>query len=110
DCNAVYIGETGRTIRTRIQEHKRDVRLMKVGSAVAEHAKDNEHSIAFENVRALSIDRFYHRRMIREGLEIQKHNDVINQVPGRESSGTWKLLEKPRRRRREREREKQPSI
>jgi len=83
---------------------------MKVGSAVAEHARENEHSIAFENVRVLSIDGFYHRRTIREGLEIQKHSEVMNQVPGREISGTWKLLEKSRRRRREIEGERQQSI
>src|SRR5690606_27414088 len=99
DCNAVYIGETGRTIRTRMQEHKLDVRLMKVGSAVAEHARDNEHSIAFENVRAFSIDGFYHRRTIREGLETRKHNDVTDQVPGREISGKAAKKEKGNRER-----------
>ena len=44
DCNAVYIGETGKAMPERIKEHKIDVRLACTGTfAVSEHAKKTNH-------------------------------------------------------------------
>ena len=38
DCDKCYLGETGRTLPTRIKEHKRDVRNFKIGSGLAVHS------------------------------------------------------------------------
>ena len=92
-CDACYIGETGRTIHTRIEEHKRDVRLAKVTtSPVAQHVWEQNHVIDFDQVRTIARIDPYFQRIIREGLEIQNFPcPTLNRVKGMEVSGIWSL-------------------
>ena len=49
DCNAKYIGETGRSLETRLKEHKASVRLAKCeSSALADHANSLSHDVTWE--------------------------------------------------------------
>ena len=75
NCGQVYISTTKRTIKTRLQEHKRHCQLYQiVKSAVAEHIYLNEeHSINFEETQILSNTHHYHARLYREAIEIFKH-------------------------------------
>ena len=54
DCNAVYAGETGRSVRTRNQEH---VDVLKTfgtkKSALSQHIMDFDHKTDWENVKIL---------------------------------------------------------
>ena len=53
-CGDVYIGETSRSMSTRIKEHKAACRLGNCErSAVAEHAWQDGHSIEWDNVEIL---------------------------------------------------------
>lgn len=45
NCDRVYIGETGRNLETRINEHKRDVANCNTNNSVFVHAYDNNHII-----------------------------------------------------------------
>ena len=42
-CEKSYIGETGRTLTKRIEEHKKDIEKQKPDSGVAEHVRDTDH-------------------------------------------------------------------
>ena len=45
DCSWSYIGETGRSLKTRKSEHVRNVKQNKKGSNVAKHAWTQDHVI-----------------------------------------------------------------
>ena len=53
DCNASYIGETGRQVEDRMAEHRRDIVTRKRTSKVFEHANETGHNFDFDNVRIL---------------------------------------------------------
>ena len=65
DCPWNYIGETGRSFRTRKKEHLRNLKNYIKGSNVANHAWHNNHSIDFDN--ACVIDKGNYR--VRKTLE-----------------------------------------
>ena len=49
ECSWSYIGETGRSLKTRKSEHFRNVEHCKKGSNVAKHAWTYDHTIDFAN-------------------------------------------------------------
>ena len=59
DCSWSYIGETGRSLKTRKSEHVRNVEHCKKGSNVAKHAWTHDHVIDFKNSKV--IDSGSHR-------------------------------------------------
>nr|VZI43838.1 unnamed protein product [Spirometra erinaceieuropaei] len=52
-CEANYIGETGKRLQTRVEEHMRAVRRMDPLSLVAEHCADAGHTFAFQHAEIL---------------------------------------------------------
>lgn len=53
DCNAKYVGETGRQVKDRMAEHQRDIRNKKAASKVYEHVKETGYSFKFDQVSVL---------------------------------------------------------
>ena len=57
ECGKVYIGETGRSMRERIKEHDRDIRLARTqNSAVSEHANETGHLPIWNEVKFIDRD------------------------------------------------------
>ncbi|CAG9836786.1 unnamed protein product [Diabrotica balteata] len=95
-CGHVYIGETGRSVKTRIQEHQRCIRSgLFSHSAVAEHCQETGHSILFEKTHIISKSPFFYSRKIRESLEIRKNPHNINREEGYYLSPIWNLSLEP---------------
>ena len=53
NCDAVYVGETGRQVQDRMQEHMKDVENKKINSNVSMHVQTTGHSFDFQNVAVL---------------------------------------------------------
>ncbi|CAM4849385.1 unnamed protein product [Rotaria magnacalcarata] len=68
NCNYSYIGETNRSLTTRIKEHKEDIRKAKENSNTAQHVFEKNHSFDFDNTRILSSEINWKRRVIKESL------------------------------------------
>nr|VZI26236.1 unnamed protein product [Spirometra erinaceieuropaei] len=52
-CEANYVGETGKRLQTRMDEHARAVRRMDQLSLVAEHCAAFDHAFAFQDAEVL---------------------------------------------------------
>jgi hypothetical protein len=65
----VYIGQTGRSIDTRIKEHHRHIRLAQPDKlAVAEYSISRGHRIQLQNTKILSTQSRYMDRLIKQVL------------------------------------------
>ena len=49
DCNSCYIGETIKTLKTRLDQHRYDIRTCNTNNAIFKHILDHNHSIDFDN-------------------------------------------------------------
>ena len=78
DCNAKYVGETGRQVRDRMTEHKRDISNKKPASKVYEHVSRTGHSFKFEEVSVLDSCSNRKTRLHLESIHTYKEEDSIN--------------------------------
>ena len=76
-CPEQYVGETGRTLETRMKEH---LKLTSPRTAVGEH----EHPISEDNVKVIAREDHTFRRKIRESIEIRSRRPAINRDQGYE--------------------------
>ena len=64
-CGKSYIGETGRSLQTRLKEHVADIRNDRSRtSALAEHSSKTRHHLCVENASIVAREEHYHRRKI----------------------------------------------
>ncbi|XP_055856163.1 uncharacterized protein LOC129919329 [Episyrphus balteatus] len=88
-----YIGETKRSISTRLNEHIKAIQKNEVTkSAICEHlAYNTDHFIRFDQAKSISTERFYVPRLVREAIEIKKCNN-FNRDQSFNLSGAWDPL------------------
>ena len=59
DCQASYIGETGRNLNTRLTEHKRATRNGDVNNHISEHHRQTNHRIDRDSAKCLTYSTNY---------------------------------------------------
>ena len=99
-CKSNYIGNTGKRISSRGNEHEKAIFMGKWShSALAEHSKECQQNVDWTNFETLSTQPYYFRRCIMESLEIQKEevcnaeNKIINDRAGLYvTTDAWKPL------------------
>lgn len=104
-CDKVYIGQTKRTLETRLTEHlKKDVAAAKKDqqkgyvphykSSVAEHIITQEHNITMEDATIIRRITKPSKLDAAESLEIYKHDPtrLLNKGPGNACTWLFKLL------------------
>ena len=70
DCDEKYVGETGRGLDIRLDEHKRACLMGMENSAVANHTLDLDHRIGFKKSKIVYKDADMGRRRVVEGAVI----------------------------------------
>ena len=97
-CNITYIGQTKKSIQTRMSQHQTKCNEMcltklksdKQDNGVAVHHAKTGHPFDFGQVKILAEEPSYWRGLIREGLEIRKRRgDLANLKSGYNISEIW---------------------
>ena len=65
ECGALYIGETGRTLKIRLTEHQRAVRIRNSNNGIAVHAMETHHKIKWEEARVILKEPHLTRRKVK---------------------------------------------
>ena len=89
-----YIGEMGRSLKTRLKEHSTDIFHGRTNKSVlAEHSHITSHHVCIEKSSLIAKEDNYNKRRIREVVEIEKkRNNNLNKDDGLKLSNTWKPL------------------
>ena len=89
ECERVYIGETGRALQIRVNEHKN---LAKKGltekSRIVEHAWNENHKIQWSNAKIVAKESNSIKRKLKEAAYIALTQDPISQ-PSIELKSIW---------------------
>jgi len=99
NCKSVYIGETARHLKIRIQEHKKEVDNItstmsktRTGrktssstlhkSAITDHSVQQNHVINWDEAKVVGKDSNWMPRVIKEAITIRKKKGVMNRDEG----------------------------
>jgi hypothetical protein len=99
DCGVKYVGETGRPLEVRMNEHKRNWQKMKrekeegkeadtISSLLACHAIKQDHQVLWDDVQFLAKEPNERRRKIHEAAAMHLEQEVISQ-PSCELAALW---------------------
>ena len=79
NCHKYYIGETGRSLNTRMGEHKNDIKNNKKSSAIVNHVNSVDHDFDFDNVSLLFPNsNISNRHIVESGLIINNKENCVN--------------------------------
>ena len=82
-CGKTYIGQTCRSIQTRLKENIVDTNHNWVNKyAIVENSLNSKHHICFDQTKILASTSHYSSRLIREAIEIEKHPNNFNREDG----------------------------
>lgn len=79
NCEASYVGQTGRVLQTRINEHKNHIRRnTNQPSVITEHRINCSHDFNWEYTEILDEERNLNKRLISEMIHIHKQKQGLN--------------------------------
>ena len=81
ECPLTYIGETGRTLATRMKDH---LNLRSPLTAVGEHCAHEHHKITKDSVKVLAREDVSLKRKVREAIKIKIGQPAMNRDQGYE--------------------------
>jgi len=87
NCKEDYIGETGRTLETRMKEHK-----TRSSSALHEHCDNTGHNIKAENTTILTSEEHLMKRKVWEAIAIKQRRPSLNRDEGLELPPVYNTL------------------
>jgi len=79
DCDASYVGQTKRQLKTRLREHMNNIRQdYSKHTVVSEHIVNFNHAFDWENVQILDHEHNYYKRLISEMIHIKEQKNGLN--------------------------------
>ena len=79
NCDASYVGQTSRKLKTRIAEHRNHIRYnTPARSVITEHRRQLDHEFKWDEVVILDEEPCYRRRLVSEMLNIKKQKNGLN--------------------------------
>jgi len=78
-CDASYVGQTRRLLKTRIDEHRSHIRRnTNQSSVITEYRLEFSHDFDWDNVEVLNEKLHYNKRIISEIIHIKKQSYSLN--------------------------------
>ena len=78
DCQASYIGETGRNLNTRLTEHKRATSNGDANNHIAVHHQLTNHNIEWDSAQCLTYSTNYFQRLTLESWYANLEQTLLN--------------------------------
>ena len=78
DCQATYIGETGRNLNMRLTEHKRSTKNGDKTNHIAEHHRQTKHNIDWDSAECLTYSTNYTQRITLESWYTNLQQNPLN--------------------------------
>ena len=79
DCDATYVGQTKRKLRTRVNEHRKNINKdASEYSVITEHRIEQNHNFDWDNPEILDHKQNYYKRLISEMIHIKSQKNSIN--------------------------------
>ena len=88
-CDEVYVGETGRTLKKRISEHKQGVKRCDQKNVIAVYMMNKGHTINWEEASVKTSEMGYWKRRVQEAIRIQRLPNTMNLDHGMILSNVW---------------------
>lgn len=90
-CDASYVGQTSKQLRTRISEHQRNFYLdYNCQSVVSKHCSDFGHDFYWNDVKILDMEQFYQKKINlwddkyqnvgERSINLKKDTDLLDQI------------------------------
>src|SRR5258705_9059856 len=79
-CDKSYIGETGRSLKTRLSEHVRATKYKDSNYATFSPSLETGHSMDFENVEVVDKGKSYNHRLHLEAAYITTNSKDIYKI------------------------------
>ena len=79
DCDASYVGQTKRQLKTRLNEHIKNSSLNTLKhTVITEHTLEYNHTFDWQNKKILDFETNYYKRLISEMIHIKLQTNGIN--------------------------------
>jgi len=79
DCEATYVGQTKRQLKTRLKEHKINIKSdQSKHSVISEHIMKYNHTFDWENTKIMDHESRYYKRIISEMIHIKEQKISLN--------------------------------
>ncbi|XP_018364761.1 PREDICTED: uncharacterized protein LOC108762315 [Trachymyrmex cornetzi] len=79
DCDASYVGQTGRCVGVRMSEHKNHInRNTSQSSVITDHRLQTSHDFDWDNVKILDKEMFWNKRLLSEMIHIKRQKKGLN--------------------------------
>ena len=78
DCQATYIGETGRNLNIRLTDHKRATRNGDINNHIAEHHLKTNHKIDWDSAECVTYSTDYYQRITLESWFTNLEHTPLN--------------------------------
>ena len=79
DCDNVYVGQTSRSLKTRMKEHAKAIATLDKNSLLAKHHMLYNHQIDLENVKIVDRSSAWQQRLILEAWHSVRDRNAINE-------------------------------
>ena len=90
DCDSIYIGETGRSLKDRIKEHRYAVNRGGMKNGVAAHrAWGSQHKVDLSSAKVRTVEQFQWKQKVLEAIHIHREAKISNLDCGLQLSPVW---------------------
>ena len=88
----VYVGETSRTLKKRMSEHKQAMKRFDEKNGIAVHVFKHDHRIAWDEATVATSETSYWRRRVKEAINIRNEKETMSLDCRLTLSNTWRPL------------------